>query len=213
VIEVPVVAGANSQHPALLPEPGDRSVHHLREDRVVHARRGLLRGGELALQNRPPGLDDRPERAFGPNLTTDVPLGDTRHRPATEEPPPLVEDPAVGGVGAEKLDQLVDQALDDSLEAQVGCQHLSGLQERRLLLDAARVLLQELRRVQGKPDLACDGLGERDVAERPCARFGTMQPEHADHAVEHKDRSREHGPSTQLDHRPAPAQGRVVERG
>ena len=78
---------------------------------------------------------------------------------------------AVGRVRIEQLRHLVDEPLEDGLEPQLARHDLGGFEERGLLLEALRVLVEQLRGVDRDSQFACDGLGERDLRIRPWARL------------------------------------------
>ena len=106
LVEPAVLPRADAEHAADLAEPRDRRVHDLGEHVVVPCRRRRLGAREIALQDRAPGGEHLLERALGDDLAADVPLRHAEHGLAAEHRPALVEDPAVGGVGAEQLDDL-----------------------------------------------------------------------------------------------------------
>ena len=211
VIEVARVEGADSEHAARFAEPCDRRVHDLLEDRVVLARRWLLRGRELLFQHGSPGPDHLPERSLREDLSPDIPVRDAKNRVATEHSAFAIEDPTVGGVGAEKLDNLLHEPLDDRVEAKIARQHLGGLQQGRLLLDTPLVLTEQLGGVQGDAQLTSDRLGKPNLGGRPVARLGSMKPEDSDHAVEDQDGDGEHRARPEINKCLPGAQARVVE--
>ena len=55
--------------------------------------------------------------------------------------------------------------------------------------------------MQGQPDLARNGLRQRDLARRPRPGLRPVQPEHPDHPVEDDDRRREHRARAELHQR------------
>ena len=211
VVEVSRLAGAHSEDSPRLAEPGDRRVHDLGKGGVVGARRRGLRRAEIPLENRAARLGHLLEGPLGRDLPPNVSLRHADNRPAAQEPPVAVEDPAVRRVGSEELDHLVHESLDDRLEAQVAREHLRRLEERGLLGEAPLVLPQQLRHVHGETDLACDGFRKRDLSGAPSADFGPVKPEHADHPVEHQDRRGERGAGAEGDERVAVSEGGVVE--
>src|ERR671923_1229677 len=152
------------------------------------------------------GLDHLFERSLRRNLPADVALGDAGDGVAAEEPARVVEDPAIGSVGAEELDQLVDETLDHCLEAQITREHLRSLEKRGLLLDAPLVLAQEARCMDREPDLSRHGLRERHLARAPLAGLGAMEAEDTHHAVEDEDRRGGHRTGAEIGRRVPPAE-------
>ena len=211
LVEAAVLPRADAEHAADLAQPGDRRVHDLGEHPVILRRRRRLGACEITLEDRATGGEHLLEGALGDDLAADVPFRHAQHGLAAKHHPALVEDPAVGGVGAEQLDDLGDEALDDRGEAEVRGEHLAGLEQRGLLLQAALVLLQQLGGVDSEPDLARDRLCDRDVVRAPGRRLGAVEGEDADHPVEDEDRRRDHGARPELDQRLPPTEARVVE--
>ena len=105
---------------------------------------------------------------------------------AAEERVVRVVEVAVGRVRVEQLRHLVHEPLEDGLEPELARHDLGRLEERRLLFEALRVLVEQLRGVDRDPEFARNGLGERDLGIRPRARLRAVEPEDADHPVERR---------------------------
>ncbi len=213
LVEVARLPRADPENAANLAQPRDRCIHDLGEDLVVVRRRRGLGAGEVALEERAPRRDNVVEGALRNDLAANVPLGHAEHGLAPQHRPALVVDPAVGRVRSEELDDLGDQALDDRRKAQVGGEHLSGLEERGLFLEAAFVLLQELRGMNREPDLARDRLGDGDVVGAPDRGLRAVEGEDPDDPVEDQNRRGDDRAGAELDECVPASERRVVEVG
>ena len=99
--EAVVLERADAEHATHLTAGRDRRVHHLGEDGVMLARRRLLGRLEAAFQHRRVELDRLRERALGRDRAADLRLGQAENG-AAAEPAAVLDDPAVGGVGADE---------------------------------------------------------------------------------------------------------------
>ena len=131
---------------------------------------------------------------------------------AAEERIVRVVEVAVGRVRIEQLRHLVHEPLEDGLEPELARHDLGRLEERGLLFEALRVLVEQLRGVDRNPEFARNGLGERDLGIRPRARLRAVEPEDPDHPVEHEDRRREDCAAVELLQSLDPAECRIGER-
>ena len=144
-------------------------------------------------------------------LEADELLWQSVHGGAAQHPAPLVEEVAVRRLAAEQVGDLVDQALEHGVEPQLRRDGLGGLDERLVLPQPARVLLEQLRGVHCEPELVRDGLEQRDVGVRPGARARAMDGEHAHERVEDDDRRGERGAAAETAQHLTPAEVALVE--
>ena len=103
---------------------------------------------------------------------------------AAEDAALRVEQVAVRGLAAQQRGDLVDEALEDSVQLELARQHLPRAQEGRLLLEATLVLLEQPRRMDRERELARHCLQQRDLVGRPLPRRRPVDAENADHTVE-----------------------------
>ena len=114
---------------------------HRRHDRVREAGVGVMRN--RTLDARVVGGDDGPaalDRLRGGTpargeLEADELRGHSVHGDTAQDAAAGVEEIAVGGVRVEELGDLVDEALEHGLEAQLRGERLGGAEERGLLLE------------------------------------------------------------------------------
>ena len=83
---------------------------------------------------------------------------------AAQHPAVAVEQVAVGGVGAQELRHLVDEALQHRVELELARHDLRRVQQRALLFEPATVFREQARRLQGETDLARHGADEEALA-------------------------------------------------
>ena len=121
------------------------------------------------------------------------------------------ENPAIGGIGAEQLGDLLHQALHHRREAKVARHHLRRFQKGALAVDPLSFLSEQSGRVNREPSLPGNGLGKRDLALGPAADLGAVEGKHADHVVEDEDWRGEHGLRSELDQRFPAAKAGVVK--
>ena len=161
------------------------------------------------LENGLPAPQREPDRPVRRDLAADVPLGDADDGAAAKQRPVRLVDPAVGRVGARERDHLLHQPADDRLEAEVAREHVRRLDQRLLAAQPLRVLAQEPRRVDGQPELAGDGLGQRHLAGEPASGLVAVEAEDADDPVEDDDGRGEGGARAEVEERLPVAEGRV----
>ena len=194
----------DAEHAADAAADDDRRVHHLGEASVRGARRRLLGLGEAAPQHRPSALEGFAERSFGCDATADLRVGQAVDGTAAEGAVVVVEDPAVGGVGADQADGFGDETLEDAIRIQILGEHLCGLEQGGLLVEASAVLLEQPARVDRETDLLGDRLDERDLVGRPATRLAALGGKHADDAIADDHGRGDGGPRAERDEVLAP---------
>ncbi len=202
--KVPARSAQTPSTPADAAADDDRRVHHLREPRVRRARRRPLGLGEPAPQQRPPAGERLAHRPLGRDAAADLGGGQPVDGAAAEGAVVAVEDPAVGGVGADEPDGLRDEPLEDAVGVEVLGEHLGRVEQRRLLVEAVAVLREQPAGVDRQADLLRDGLEERDLVRRPAARLVAVGGEDPDRPVADDHRRRHGGPRAERDQVLAP---------
>ena len=107
------------------------------------------------------------------------------------------EQVAVRRVGAEQLDDLVDEELRTVSTRSSPVTTCAALTSADCWAEAELVLGQEPRGVDPHPELARDRLAQANLAVGPDVPPGPVDGEHADRAIEDDDRRREGRPRAQ----------------
>jgi hypothetical protein len=204
LVEGAGILRADAEHAAHAAADADRRVHHLREPCVRRAGRRALRLGEPPAQERPSTGERLARRPFGRDTAADLGGRQAVDRAAPERAVVGVEDPAVGGVGADEPDGLGDEPREDAVRVEVLGEDLCRVEQRRLLVEAVAVLVEEPPGVDRQADLLRHGLEQRDVVGRPAARLGTVRGEDADRPVADDHRRRHGGPRAEREQVLAP---------
>ena len=158
----------DAEHAPDLAEGEDRRVHHLGEDGVRRPPAAAARWSRSLVSA--PASRSRSPSPIVPRTGIVRPTS-VSGRPSTAAAHELVaaghERPAVGGVAVHERADLLHEALDHGVEAEIARQRLARLEQRPLLGDAPVALAQEAARVDRDRGLARDRLGERDLAGGP----------------------------------------------